>query len=626
MKVIGTAGHIDHGKSALVRGLTGIDPDRLSEEKQRGMTIDLGFAWITLPSGAEASIIDVPGHERFVRNMLAGAGGIDVALLVVAADEGVMPQTREHLDILDLLQVKHGVVALTKVDLVDNELRDLMLEDVANTLSGTGLRASPIVPVSSVTREGFEQLLQAVDAVIAATPEPVDLGVPYLPVDRVFTLVGFGTVVTGTLHNGRISAGQEVQIIPGGRSVRIRSLQTHRKPVEEADPGSRIAANLSGVSRDEIERGDVLALPGTIRTVQRVDVRLRVLSDAAFALPHGSTVTVHIGAAERQAVLTILDGSEIEPGASGWAQLRFSEPVAALRGQRFIVRLPSPARTVGGGEIVDVAPRHRRRDSAAPGRLALLHSPSVVEALAGALASDQSRTSEQLATLLGVNREDVAAALYDMQQEREVVVLGDAYLSTNAWAKIEDAAISALKIYHSSFPLRSGMPREELRSKVGLSARLWTPALKLLVATGILREEGTTVALPNHRGGTFSRREEVERVLSVLRREPYAPPNGNDLLLAARTDQGLLAALADEGEITSVGEGLYFEKTAYQMMVERTREIIETSGEVTVASFRDAMGTSRKYALTFLEHLDNKRITQRVGDARVLGSKAASCG
>ncbi|HEX5548837.1 MAG TPA: selenocysteine-specific translation elongation factor, partial [Ktedonobacterales bacterium] len=357
MSCIGTAGHVDHGKSTLVTALTGIDPDRLAEEKARGMTIDLGFAWVTLPSGREASIVDVPGHESFIRNMLAGVGGIDVALLVIAADEGVMPQTDEHLAILDMLRVRSGVVALTKCDLVDDEWLALVREDIAQRLAPTTLVGSPIIPCSSVTKQGLPELLAALDQAVDAAPIRRDLGRPRLPVDRVFSMAGFGTVVTGTLQEGGLHIGQEVEVQPRGLRARIRGLQAHRHPIEEAEPGGRLAVNLTGIARADLRRGDVVTLPGMFQPTTALDVRLDLLASAPRVLAHNAEVEVYLGAAEVAARVALFDDDELEPGATGWAQIRLAQPLVAARGDRFIVRIPSPSLTIGGGVVVDPHPR-----------------------------------------------------------------------------------------------------------------------------------------------------------------------------------------------------------------------------------------------------------------------------
>ena len=624
-RVIGTAGHIDHGKSALVHRLTGIDPDRLEEEKRRGMTIDLGFAWLTLPSGQEVSIVDVPGHERFVKNMLAGAAGIDIALLIVAADEGVMPQTREHLDILDLLEVSHGVVALTKIDLVDDEWRVLIAEQVRDLLAGTTLEQSPIVPVSSTTGDGIPDLLEALDAAVARTAPHAQSGIPHIPVDRVFTITGFGTVVTGTLHNASVGVGDEVELVPGGKRMRIRGLQTHQRHVQRATPGSRVAVNLAGVPHREIRRGDVLARPGTVRAVRRVDAHLRVLLSAPFSLQHASEVTVHVGAAERSAILSILHASELAPGDSGWVQLRFAEPVGVVRGQRFILRLPAPARTVAGGQVVDVAPRHRRSDPSTADRLSRMASDSLVDAVQAGLPTDQPRSKEQISALLGVGLDQLTPLLDHMAAQGTAIRLGTAYVSPHAWADLTDRVKASLAGYHQQNVLRRGMPREQLRSEVGWNQTTWSHALRTLEEAGLVVLHGSLVALPGHVGGSDVRRDDAERILQVLNRLPFSPPSVDELLASAQSEASVLRAMQDEGEIIQVSDDLYFSREAFERMRDRTVELICARGEVTVAEVRDALGTSRKYTVSVLEHLDAQRTTRRLGDVRVLGSKAPAC-
>src|SRR5712691_850457 len=361
MSCIGTAGHVDHGKSTLVKALTGIDPDRLAEEKERGMTIDLGFAWLSLPGGSEARIVDVPGHENFIKNMLAGVGGIDAALLVVAADESVMPQTREHLAILDLLRVPRGVVALTKADLVDEEWLELVREEITECLKPTTLAGATILPVSAYSGQGLPQLLQELDRILDEAEERENIGRPRLPIDRVFTMTGFGTVVTGTLLDGICKVGQEVEVLPQGVKTRVRSLQTHKKQVEIAQPGSRVAINLAGVARSDMQRGNVVALQGQLRPTMLFDARLTLLADAGRPLTHNMLVDCYCGSQEIAGRVRLLEGDEILPGKSAWVQIRLSEPAVVARRDRFILRIPSPSMTIGGGEVIDVHARYHRR-------------------------------------------------------------------------------------------------------------------------------------------------------------------------------------------------------------------------------------------------------------------------
>ena len=424
MFVVGTAGHVDHGKSTLVQALTGIDPDRLKAEKERGMTIDLGFAWLQLPSGNEVSIVDVPGHERFVNNMLAGVGGIDLALLVVAADEAVMPQTREHLAILDLLHVNRGVVAVTKRDLVDEDWLELVMADIEELMEGTALEGSPIIAVSAVTQEGIEDLVSTIDSLLQQTEPKRDLGRPRLPIDRSFAMSGFGTVVTGTLIDGTLDVGQEADLVLSGRKTRVRGLQAHRKRLDQAEPGRRVAANLAGVPHDGIARGEVLTTPGWLSPTTAVDVRLRVLDQAPGHLKHNMHVTLHTGSSEVVGRLRLLEGDRIEPGAATWGQIKLGSPVAAARGDYFVIR--SNQTTLGGGSIVEThAKRHRRSYTPTLNRLAVMEQGSDRDVLLATIASSEPAEFTSVVNRANLQPAAARAALKAMAGEKLVVVVGD---------------------------------------------------------------------------------------------------------------------------------------------------------------------------------------------------------
>jgi selenocysteine-specific elongation factor len=442
MHVIGTAGHVDHGKSTLVEALTGSHPDRLKEEREREMTIDLGFAWFTLSTGEPISVIDVPGHEDFIKNMLAGVGGIDAALLVVAADEGVMPQTREHLSILHLLHITRGVVALTKVDMVDDEdWLELVTADVAETLEATSLAGAPIVPVSARKGTGLKELLQTLAQVLEETPTRRDLDRARLPVDRAFSIQGFGTVVTGTLSDGRLRVGDEVEILPGGERVRIRGLQTHKQKVETAVPGSRVAVNLGGVSVEDLRRGDVVARPGWLRPTRMIDVQLYLLPDAPRALRHNMVMSFYTGASEFQANIRLLGIQALEPGQTGWAQLVLDGPAVVAKHDRFILRQPSPSLTVGGGVIIDAHParRHRRFRPEVVKRLETLAHGTPDEIMLAAL--QRVEPAEARAVIKGSTLGDgAAAALASLLADGTVVALGANRLADGAAAALATSA------------------------------------------------------------------------------------------------------------------------------------------------------------------------------------------
>ncbi len=628
MFVIGTAGHVDHGKSALVRALTGIDPDRLQEEKDRGMTIDLGFAWLKLPSGSEVSIVDVPGHERFVKNMLAGVGGVDLALLVIAADEGVMPQSREHLAILDLLGVERGVLVVTKSDLVDSDWLDLVCADVEDVVKGTTLEGSPVVRCSAVTGEGLDDLLRVVDEGLAGAPVKRDLGRPRLPIDRAFTVSGFGTVVTGTLIDGSLVAGQEVEVLPavvGGRTTslrgRIRGLQTHRARVERAQPGTRTAVNLAGVDTEDLWRGQVVTTPGWLRLSTAVDVRLHVLESLRRPLRHNLNVTFHCFASETPAKLRLLEADEARPGDETWAQLRLAGPVAILKGDRFVIRDANT--TIGGGTVVATqAPRHGRGRPAVIDTLERQRSGSPAEALLATIAAIEPAEPAAAFARVDLPNDVARAALDELVEEKRAVVLraaeGPATVYTLAtFDRLTERAQQAVAAYLREHPLRLGLAKEELRSRVGLNARLFSLALGEWTRAGAIEDRGQVVSPPGWSPALApADQRQADAWVESLRASPYSPPTDG------RPPEDLVAYLANVGRVVDVGAGVVFDTEAYRQMVRRVVAHMGERGKITLAEVRDLFGTSRRYAQALLEHLDQQRITRRVGDERLPGPAA----
>jgi selenocysteine-specific elongation factor len=631
MYVIGTAGHVDHGKSTLVKVLTGIDPDRWEEEQRREMTIDLGFAWLTLPSGRTVSLIDVPGHERFVKNMLAGVGGLDAALLVVAADEAIMPQTREHIAILDLLDVRHGVVALSKADLVDDDWLELVRDEVAEGLAGTSLAGAAIVPVSARTGRGLDELRAALDRALDATPaRTAARGTPRLPVDRSFTIGGFGTVVTGTLIDGPLSVGQELVVLPAGLRARVRGLQTHNRKAETALPGTRVAVNLAGVHHSEIARGDVLAPPDTLRPTTMLDVRVRVLPDAPAPIAQNAALDLFTGAAEVACRITLLDAAALEPGAEGWAQLRLDHAVAVARGDRCILRVASPSRTVAGGTVVDPhPPRHRRFRPDVVAALETLSRGDPAELLLQALGDGPPRALDELAGGMGAAL--VRSIAERLAAEGLVVVLaGDnppaspaseasnlpispspyLLISEKGWSRLEERLIPTLRAYHGRFPLRRGMPREELRQKLRLTPRALGPFVDEAVRRGLAGRDETSVWLATHDPlpGPAERRA-LDAALAAMRRAPYGPP-------APDLDGELLAWALERRLFVRVAPDVFFLPETYDELEAWVRATIAAEGAVSVGQLRDRFGSSRKYALAFLEHLDERKVTRREGEGR----------
>lgn len=662
MSCIGTAGHIDHGKSALVEALTGIDPDRLAEEKARGMTIDLGFAWLTLPNGREVSIVDVPGHEGFIKNMLAGVGGIDAALLVVAADEGVMPQTREHLAILDLLQVQRGVVALTKADLVDDEWLELVREEVVAQLQGTTLANATIVPVSAYTRQGLPALLTELERILDGSEERQDIARPRLPIDRVFTMTGFGTVVTGTLLDGVLRPGQEVNLLPSGRGARIRTLQTHRRQVEIARPGNRVALNLVGVARSELKRGDIVALPAQLQPTLLLDARMRLLAEAPRALAHNARVDFYSGSQETPARVRLLDVESLAPGQQAWVQLRLSQPVVVARRDRFILRIPSPGATIGGGEVIDAHPRyHKRFQSAvlatletqargAPDELVLAaldrRRESVVlkraEAASNKVGGTHSNAGRAARGLIGYELAEIARQsnlshdvtlhiLETFLKERRVRKVGVWWFAQPIWEALCSETISLLSEQHRQYPLRGGFSKEEWRTRLGLTQRMAADIFLALLEEGVLAEVSSGGKITGQPGGlirlpgfqpnfTEQQQQQIDRLLRTFHAHPFTPPGRADI--EAEVGAEVLGAMIEQGSVVKLGSAadpVLFLRETYDEAVNRVIAYLREHETITAAEARDLLGTTRKYVLPLLEHLDERRITRRLGDQRVLG-------
>ncbi|MCC6906045.1 MAG: selenocysteine-specific translation elongation factor [Anaerolineae bacterium] len=620
--VIGTAGHVDHGKSSLVLAMTGIDPDRLAEEKAREMTIDLGFAWLTLPGGTPVGVVDVPGHSDFIENMLAGVGGIDLALLVIAADEGVMPQTREHLAILDLLQVSSSVIVLTKIDLVDDpDWLDMVRIEATDLVQGTVLRDAPVVAVSSATGEGISTLLALIETLLQGRPARPEGGRPRLPVDRVFTMSGFGTIVTGTLTGGSFAVGQEAELLPAGRRVRIRGLQNHRQPVEHLPAGSRAAINLSGVNVEDIRRGDVVALPGMLSGTTLVDVYFRHLPDAERPLLHNTEVKFFSGAAESLAYIRLLGDHELVPGAEGWLQLRLSEPVTLDRGDRYILRYPSPPRTFGGGYVLDPHPPHRWRRFRPEviERLETLSVGTSRERLIAALNSQIVVPSAEVAGLAGLPESEAASALAELLHTGEAREVGTGlFISSARHEQLRLLAERELAGFHEASPLRPGMPREEFRQRLALDGRVYGPLIGLLEEDGTLVDDGRSVRLSGF-SVTFTPRQQ-QAVDDLKRRfdaDPINTPSYRDS--AALAGQEVLDLLIQRGDFVRVSDDVLFAAAGYAQMVERVRWYLDENGSITVAQARDLFNSSRKYVLALLEHLDAVGVTRRLEDKRVPG-------
>lgn len=619
MHVIGTAGHVDHGKSTLVKAITGIDPDRLAEEKAREMTIDLGFAWLTL-GDEEVGVVDVPGHRDFIENMLAGIGGIDLALFIVAADEGIMPQTREHLAILDLLGVASGIVALTKMDLIDDpDWLELVILDVTEALAGTVLEDAPIVPLSAFTGEGIEELKSLLQLELETTEPRPDLGKPRLSIDRVFTLSGFGNIVTGTLVDGRFRVGDQVEIQPGSKKARIRGLQTHRQKLDVALPGSRVAINLAGIDRQDIKRGDVVAAPSTIEDTILLDAAYRQLADAGVPLKHNAQVKLFVGAAEVVARTRVLGSQQIEPGQDGWLQLALEEPIALARGDRFILRRPSPAATLGGGRILDPHPgrRHRRFRPDVVERLQTLTHGTPEELLAQALSRIEPTTISILLQQSNMERKTAETALQALEENQEIVRIGKWILTRAGWQQLMDKQILVLRSYHHDFPLRLGIPREELRSRLRLNPSVFNPLVEESSHLRIVIDEGSLVRLPDHRIiFTNAQQTNIDRLMQQHAAAGVNSPSIKESKKSVGDD--IYHALVDLGELRPLNSEVVYVISEYELVCEKIRRFLSVNEHINAAQTRDLLDTSRKYAIALLEHLDDIKVTKRVGDYRQL--------
>jgi selenocysteine-specific elongation factor len=630
MHVIGTAGHVDHGKSSLVQALTGTNPDRLKEEREREMTIDLGFAWLTLPSGEEIGIVDVPGHRDFIENMLAGIGGIDAVLFVIAADEGMMPQSKEHLAIIDLLQVPAGVIALTKVDLIkDSDWLDMVEEDIRTAVLNTTLADAPIVRVSSRTHQGIPELLSSLDECLSSRPPRPDLGHPRLPVDRVFTMSGFGTIVTGTLNEGSLHVGDEVVILPSGLTTRVRGLQTHRQKEDTAVPGSRTAVNISGVTVDQVKRGDVITFPDTYQPSRLIDVKFRLLPDILQPLKHNTAVKFFLGAAEINARVRLLGTDELLPSDEGWLQLELDSPAVTIRGDRYILRRPSPGETLGGGMVIDPHPkgRHKRFSAQDLNSLETLARGTPAEILVETLIALGFAPFKDVISRSNLDADTAHVACEELLKTGEIIqfdekenslLLPQSYLATKIyWNQVKGMVIQEVSSYHKRHPLRQGIPREELKSRLKLPTRFYNLSLRKLTSELEIEETGSLV-----RQAGFSiqfspqQQQSMNVLLARFTASPFSPPTIKECI--AEIGEEVFNAMVDAGVLKPIPPDVVFRVQDYDLMLAQIIEVLHEKGTISAAEVRDHFNTSRRYVLAFLEHLDTQGITVREGDVRRL--------
>ncbi len=622
--IIGTAGHVDHGKTTLIQALTGVNTDRLREEQERGMTIDLGFASLTLPNGQQVGIVDVPGHERFLKNMLAGAGGVDVALMVIAADESIMPQTTEHLEILQLLEVGRGVIALTKADLVDEEWLGVVVDDVREGLKGTFLEDAPIIPVASTTGRGVPELLDALQ-VASEVVEARDSSGPFrIPVDRVFTLTGFGTVITGTLVSGTIRVGDPVEVMPSGLTSRARQIQVHGQKVERAEAGTRVAVNLAGLEVADLSRGDVVAPPGTLKASKLSDVRVTLLANAPRPLKNRTRVRFHAGTAEILGRLTLLDRDELKPGEQAYAQFRAETPAAVVKGDRFVIRSYSPMVTIGGGVVIEPsARRHKRFDKATIESLDTSSKGTPEELLEQVLKQSTAGISAQELLKQGGAESDLEAL---KQAGKAIELDGGRLMHASVLSKYASGISDALSDFHARHPLKPGISREELRGTAGkgLDNKAFSSILAHLASGGQIVTSDTSVRLPDFEPSLTPKQQSALDSLSrALLDAGLNVPDADEFLRATGLppveSKEILELLIHRGEVVKIAEGMYLHASTVTQAEETVRRFLDENGKLTVSQFRDLTGTSRKYAVPLLEYFDSKRITRRVGDERVAG-------
>jgi len=627
--IIGTAGHVDHGKTHLIKALTGIDTDRLKEEKKRGITIELGFAYLTLPNGEKAGIIDVPGHEKFIRNMLAGAGSIDVALLVVAADEGVMPQTREHMGILSLLGIRRGVIALTKVDLVDQEWLEMVALDIEEALKGSFLEGAPIIPVSAYTGEGLETLRQCLFRLLEQADQK-DLSVPFrLPVDRIFQVDGFGTVVTGTLIEGSLTVGDTILVYPSLISTKARNIQVHGQDVKSAFAGQRAAINLAGLKRADLEKGYSLGAPASMENSCLLDVRLDILEDTERVVSHNSRLHFHHCTGSTLCRLVLLEQDKLLGGQRGYAQLHLSEPVAAKPGDRFVVRFYSPTETVGGGIVLDPFPKkHKRRDQKVLMGFSVKEKGSIPEKIAQTVLE----RSDSLPLRNDIRRKLFSESpLFD--KELDVLIASGTLASIDGsrvvhrdyldflWRKCREI----LTDYHKKNPLHEGMRRDELRSRLmpEQEQSIADGVIELFVKSGLAKIQENRVADKNFTPSlNDSHKKLTEDILRLYLDTGFSTPSPDEA--EALFPKGKKAfkqsfeALVEVGKLIMLAPQICMHREYYEKALTQFCKLADNQSNVTLGEFRNALGTSRKYALALLEYFDRKKLTKKVGDARIL--------
>ncbi len=634
--ILGTAGHIDHGKTSLIRALTGIETDRLKEEKERGITIELGFASFTLPTGETIGIVDVPGHEKFIKNMVAGASGIDLVVMTIAADEGVMPQTKEHMEICTLMGIKHGFIALTKIDMVDEELMELAMEDIKEFTIGTFLEDAPIVPVSSVTGQGLDVFIKTLDEICHSIPERPFSPVFRLPVDRVFSMKGFGTVITGTLASGKISVGDDIMIFPSCISSKVRGIQVHGRSADEVSAGTRTAINFQGLDRESVNRVDVLSTPNTLRPSYMVDAEFHYLANNPKPVKARTKIRFHSGTSQIIGYLVLIDREELSPGDKACVQFRLESPVCCIKGDRFVVRSYSPVRTIGGGQILNpVAKKHKFLDDKMVKGLNSLIDTDNEHSLS--FFVDQGGYSGvsfgDLRIMTNMSDKKLENCLQKMLASRKIVLVDKEkrlYIHAGIIDSLSEKILFQLEQYHSDNPLKEGMPKQELKSKLrqlnNKDPKIFNIILARLVKDGKVKHEGNNVRLSDHEVALQVDQQDLkQKIIDIYAKAGLTPPFFRhvckELGVDGKTAFSVLHILIDENIIVKTRDDLYFYSDAVLELQNKLVKFIEDNGKITTPEFKDMTGISRKFVIPLIEYFDSINLTIRVGDTRQLRRK-----
>ncbi|MFZ5822782.1 MAG: selenocysteine-specific translation elongation factor [Bacillota bacterium] len=625
--IIGTAGHVDHGKTALIRALTGVETDRFPEERERGISIDIGFAQFRLPSGRRAAVIDVPGHEKFIKNMLAGITGIDVVLLVVAADEGVMPQTQEHLDILRLLEIGQGIIVITKKDLVDEEMVELVEADIRDAVAGTFLEQAPAIAVSSLNGDGLPQLLAALDSLFEAAEAKDVTAFARLPIDRAFVRPGFGTVVTGTLVGGTINEGDKMELLPLNLEVRVRGLQVHGDKVARAEAGQRVAVNLAGIERSDVARGHVLCAPGALKATDSFAARLHLLKTWPKEMKHGVRVHLHTGTSEVLARVLLLESDQLEPGESAYVQIKTEEPLVVGRGDHYIIRSYSPVHTMGGGIVIEPHAHYRKSQAAAAvAELKVKETGGLGGVIAETLARSEMvpLSLAELARRTGIPSETIQTELPGIAQDVRPLE-SNLYIHRRGMGRFIASVQGELEAYYKQYPLRSGLAKEEVRRKLNIGGKEFSALLAAAEEAGELSVVREKVSLPGRTPTLNSGQAKLaDGVRAAIAQAGFNPLSVGELkeMVKGRDTEEVIIFLTEQGEAVRVGDDLILHGPTLEEGVRRTREHLRANGKLTVAEFRDLLSTTRKYALPLLEWMDEQKITRRAGDERLPGANA----